>query len=373
MNWGKIPPAICALAIAGMAAAWAMPAPDNDAMREFTDKNGRKVEARLVNLDEEKVTLELANGRKVEVKLDSLSEADQKFVKEQQAEKEDEPQPSKSYFGGDAVPVTWQYDAQPNGIGGLKSAKFNVWIPDSDATLRGMIVVVPGFNDSNEELADDDRWKELAGELGLGLIVCEFKSDKPDSTAYLRPDGGSGMALMLALGAFADGNGHPEVKTAPLFFWGEDEGGQFGFNFACWRPEQTAGFVMGGACKDCVPPTDGVSTIPALFFAGEEPCAELREIYVANRAKGALWAFANGDEEHDSNFEIARQFFRSLAELRLGANATELNPLTEKSGWLAKADTASVVEAATAGISEPESCCWFPDQKTAELWLQAAR
>ena len=65
------------------------------AARTWKSSNGKySVEAELIGFEDGKVKLKKANGKVVKVPLESLSDADQKFVKEQYS-KDDEPDDAK--------------------------------------------------------------------------------------------------------------------------------------------------------------------------------------------------------------------------------------------------------------------------------------
>ena len=61
---------------------------------------------------------------------------------------------------------------------------------------------------------------------------------------YARAQDGSGRALLDAMDRFASTTAHPEAATAPLFLWGHSAGGEFNYEFVCWKPERVAAFVV---------------------------------------------------------------------------------------------------------------------------------
>ncbi len=58
------------------------PCQAEEAVREWTNTEGKTITATLMEVDETKVTLRLENGRRYEVPLDSLSESDREFCSE---------------------------------------------------------------------------------------------------------------------------------------------------------------------------------------------------------------------------------------------------------------------------------------------------
>ena len=55
---------------------------------------------------------------------------------------------------------------------------------------------------------------------------------------------GSGQALIEAINELSETSDHPELSKSPLAFWGISAGGQFSYEFACWKPERIITFVL---------------------------------------------------------------------------------------------------------------------------------
>jgi len=60
--------------------------------------------------------------------------------------------------------------------------------------------------------------------------------------AYVK--NGSGQALIDILESFVKTSNHPELEFAPLALWGMSAGGEFNYEFACWKPERIIAFVV---------------------------------------------------------------------------------------------------------------------------------
>jgi hypothetical protein len=64
-----------------------------------------------------------------------------------------------------------------------------------------------------------------------------------DIEYYADVKNGSGSALLNILGNFSIRSGHPELADIPLAFWGVSAGGEFNYEFVCWKPERVIAFI----------------------------------------------------------------------------------------------------------------------------------
>ncbi len=60
-----------------------LPERPGDSLRDWTNADGKTIQASYVSADDEKVTLRLKNGKTSKYPIDKLSEGDQAFIKEQ--------------------------------------------------------------------------------------------------------------------------------------------------------------------------------------------------------------------------------------------------------------------------------------------------
>ena len=178
-------------------------------------------------------------------------------------------------------------------------ASFRFWRPEEAKLLRGVVVLVPGSNGDGRPMAEEAFWQDFARAHQLALVGCFFK-DKPHENMnieeYARASAGSGQALLDAIGKFTlvapglDAN-------APLLLWGHSAGGEFNYEFACWKPERVIAFVVnkGGYYFTHLAPA-ATRKVPGIFFVGEKDeefrIASVRGIFAINRRAGALWTFA---------------------------------------------------------------------------------
>ena len=126
-------------------------------------------------------------------------------------------------------------------------AEFRFWAPKTATPLRAVMVLVPGSNGDGRGQVEDTVWQAFATKHSLALIGCRF-TDKPHDQnfieEYIKVSDGSGQALIDAVAKFGVRSQHPELAAAPFFMWGMSAGGQFNYEFAAWRPERVAAFVV---------------------------------------------------------------------------------------------------------------------------------
>jgi len=340
-------------------------------MRTFTDRQGRTVQAEKVSVANGNAVLRLANGSTITVPVVNFSVADQAWLHEPDATVPAAPASTPVAPAG--APVTWDYDAKPHGVAGTTTARFRVWIPDAQKPVRGMIVLVPGSNGDGRRDVEARDWQQLGTELGFGLIACNFVGD-----SYCYAAQGSGKTLVKALEEFAKAQNRPEIAKAPLLLWGHSAGGQFNYNFACWKPERTIAFIVneGGFFYD-TPASPQTRATPAILFAGEKDTAEriqnITNLFQGGRARGALWAFClekGLGHAVGRSKEVAQQFFRAVVPARLPAGGLDasmsLKHLALADGLLAAAGSEAVPAADFKGTARTAS--WLPDAATAEKW-----
>jgi len=176
-------------------------------------------------------------------------------------------------------------------------AAFRFWAPPGVGTLRGVTVLVPGSNSDGRGQVDEAFWRAFAQRHDLALVGCCFKDrphDNMNVEEYARAGDGSGAALLEALRRFGESSGHPEAAKAPLLLWGMSAGGEFNYEFACWRPDRVAAFVVnkgGYYFTHLAPPA--ARNVPGIFFIGSDDAdfrkESIRGIFAVNHEAGARW------------------------------------------------------------------------------------
>jgi len=256
-------------------------------------------------------------------------------------------------------------------------AQFRFWTPPGASTLRGTMVLVPGSNGDGRAMAEDSVWQSFATRQRLALLACRF-TDKPHDQGFIEDyvdvSKGSGQALIDALGHLASRSKHPELTSEPLLFWGMSAGGQFNYEFASWKPDRVAAFVVnkGGIYYTALTPR-ATRAIPALLFIGgkdlESRVNTITGLFDLNRRGGALWALApEPSAAHivGRSRDMSIMFFDDVIPLRLGEEG--LRSLAETSGYVGDAH-ASSIRPFSAGALPSYPTSWLPTERIAKAWL----
>jgi dienelactone hydrolase len=264
-------------------------------------------------------------------------------------------------------------------------ALFRLWYPDDLKYIRGIIILMPGSNGDGRSSVDEESWQKLAVEHDLALIGCYFTDRKHpymDIEEYVDVKEGSGKALTYAIEHFAEKSNHPELDRAALLLWGHSAGGEFNYEFACWKPERVIAFVVnkGGYYYTGVAPAE-TRKVPGLFFTGERDLDARRDIikglFSMNRRAGALWAFAEAPgagHEIGETQKLAGIFFEECLKKRLNESEKEnggnsdLISLSPDSGLRGDYKSLSLIDHETAGkLNYPAS--WLISERFANSWL----
>lgn len=256
-------------------------------------------------------------------------------------------------------------------------AAFRFWCPDDLATFAGIAVLVPGQDGDGRGMVNDAAWQAFARKHKLALVGCYF-TDKPHENRFIEDyalaANGSGQALEDALTAFAKESGHAEAATAPLVLWGHSAGGQFNYEFTCWKPGRVLAFVVnkGGVYFTHLAP-EAARNVPGIFFVGENDL-EFRKlsifgIFAQNRRAHAFWTLAVEPKighEVGKTRDVAMAFFDSVLPLRLNAQlGAAPTPLKEESGWVANLKSHEVRE---GKMEKDEWSTWLPSEPFAGIW-----
>ena len=107
---------------------------------------------------------------------------------------------------------------------------FTVWVPDTKARLRGVIVHQHGCGagacKGGETAAYDLHWQALARKWDCALLGPSYQQDDAQNCRlWCDPRNGSARTFLDALGQFAAQAKHPELETVPWCLWGHSGGG----------------------------------------------------------------------------------------------------------------------------------------------------
>jgi poly(3-hydroxybutyrate) depolymerase len=255
-------------------------------------------------------------------------------------------------------------------------AEFRFWRPQGEQRVRALVVLVPGSNGDGRPMADSPFWQAFATRHQLALVACRFTDkphDQPFIEEYVEVSRGSGQALLSALTAFATRSGHAEVATVPLFLWGMSAGGQFNYEFAAWKPERVAAFVVnkGGIYYSALVPK-ATRGIPALLFAGDADLAFRTDtivgLFAVNRRAGALWALTpepGAAHVVGQSQDLGALFFEELLPMRVGPAG--LLPIAAGAGFVGNLQEHTFQTAAAAGVPRVPTA-WLPTERAARAW-----
>lgn len=256
-------------------------------------------------------------------------------------------------------------------------AEFKLWMPNDAAPVQAIAVLVPGSNGDGRGQVDDPVWQAFAVKHKLALVGVRL-TDKPHDQGfieeYVNVSQGSGQAFLDAMTAFATRARHPELATAPFLLWGMSAGGEFNYEFVCWKPERVVAFVVnkGNIYYTALAPA-AARQVPGILFTGgkdlEFRTSTITGLFAMNRRGGALWALA---EEPSAGHVVGRSrdvalvLFEDALALRIGAGSA-LKPIAEKSGFLG--DLKAKTFQALGEEKVPNyPTAWLPTARVAERW-----
>jgi len=274
-----------------------------------------------------------------------------------------------------AQPTTLLDFSAPPGAN-YDKAEFRFWCPDGP--VRAVLALVPGSNGDGRPMADEPFWREFATKQRLAIIACRF-TDKPHEQGFIEEyvdvSKGSGQALLDALAAFAKRSGRAEIATAPLLLWGMSAGGQFNYEFAAWKPERVAAFIVnkGGIYYSALLPR-AARAVPALLFVGEQDLAfrtnTIVGLFAVNRRAGALWALVTEPGTAHAvgrSRDLGAMFFADVLALRM--SSASMIPVDASSGFIGDLAAGTIQPAARAPAPAAPSA-WLPTERIARAWQQ---
>lgn len=275
-----------------------------------------------------------------------------------------------------ACAATLEHDAGGAGNNYAK-ALFRFWCPDDLTTISGVAVLVPGQDGDGRGMVEDAVWQKFARGHNLALAGCYF-TDKPHDYRFIEDyalaSNGSGQALLDALAEFAKNSKHDEAASAPLVLWGHSAGGQFNYEFTCWKPERVLAFVVNkGGVYFTHLASEAARCVPGIFFIGENDL-EFRKlsiygVYSMNRRAHALWMLAvepKAGHEAGKTRDIALAFFDAVLPLRQPMQNTALSKLQEDAGWVGNLKT---FEIRKGKMEQDEWSTWLPSESMARAWI----
>jgi hypothetical protein len=279
--------------------------------------------------------------------------------------------PGYSQSFNDSIPPGKNFD----------KALFRIRLPENNAVVRGVIVLVPGSNFDGRGEVDDPEWIAFADKQQMALLGCYFTDAPHEYMAieyYAKASEGSGEALLWALNNFSVKSKHPELIHAPLLFWGHSAGGQFNYEFACWKPERVFAFVVNkGGVYYTQLASPATRTVPGIFFTGEKDLEfrtnVVKGIFTLNRRFDARWCYA---PEPAAGHELGGTKILSIAFfercLKTSRSEDVYIPAEKSIHWIGDFHLYEIQpEREWTKKDYPDS--WLPDEVFAREWLQFIR
>jgi len=270
--------------------------------------------------------------------------------------------------------------------GNFEKAAFRLWFREDIKSIKGVIVLVPGSNGDGRDLVFEKNWQELAATHEMALMGCFITDINHDNMAiesYADVKNGSGAALEDVLSNFAVIVHHPELSEAPLALWGMSAGGEFNYEFVCWKPKRVIAFVVnkGGIYYTSLAPP-AAWEVPGIFFTGakDSPFRNniIKGIFSINRRFGAKWVFVEEPgtaHEFENSALFALDFFDQVIPVRLASkNKDSSFPLAAMgpNGYIGKIDSKEISpyqeKERIAGLT-----CWLPNKEIAGKWLKLVK
>jgi dienelactone hydrolase len=262
-----------------------------------------------------------------------------------------------------------------------EKASFRLWYNSDIKKIRGLILLVPGSNYDGRDMVYDTAWQNLALRHNFALLGCYYKDkfhDHMEIENYVDVKNGSGRALLEIIRLFSSRSKHPELEYVPVALWGMSAGGEFNYEFVCWKPEMVIAFIVnkGGIYYSSLAPA-AAWEVPGVFITGEKDSPYrnniITGIFSINRRFGAKWIFAvdpRVGHEFKNSEVFARFFFDNIIPLRLSCDtvnsANKLQKMTSE-GYIGIVATRQIL---------PDSCnkefeitSWFANRQIADGWL----
>lgn len=361
-------------------------------VREWTrEADGKKIKGELVSYNASSGAVKIKiNGKVFDLEADVFSSSDQEFLSSIQDRAQ-----------ADALAVFAErhtgYSAQPDlsiegpeiEEYGIKTVKFQGWVPEGVETLRGTLVLVAGrFGDWKGKVNDTD-YQQIAEANDLALLGCEFSDG--EKKEYQRDEGVVPESILIAVEGLAAASGHPELSFAPLAMHGISAGSNVSAAVARVYPDRVITAVGMAAPNGPGQSNSDSLELPMFYTMGakdKDSFLEYTKMWLMKgRAEDAVWgAVTFPNEGHGGPLakEISLLYLREIIPLRLDLDAKAPNEILKrgksypmenieiKEGYLA-----NPAKQTTAPYKEYEGkkddAYWLPTKAIAELWEKLSK
>ena len=258
-------------------------------------------------------------------------------------------------------------------------AEFRFWKPNSNNDYKGVLVIVPGFNYDGRKAVLDSVWQNFATKHNFLIAACHFKDykDSARKPPYREVSKGSGEVLLTAIKSYSKTISKNYINDLPLLFFGFSAGGQYNYEFACWKPEKVLSFVVnkGGYYQTGIAPIE-THKVPAIFFIGEDDKYYrndmIQGVYSVNRNFGANWTLIiekNTKHSRKNSKNLSISFFESIISQRLSKTNSLLDINGENSllGIPEKKIISSLKELGKTDYLT----IWLPNEYFGNIWLES--
>ena len=234
------------------------------------------------------------------------------------------------------------------------------------------------------EAYDDPRWHQWAEERGLALLLTTLEGPVGPGIPFERQPirnaaAGGGEGVLRLLERFAAEAKRPELRDAPLLFWGISASGNFGSTFAMLYPERTLGLVRYHSHLRGLPvDAKVIRNIPMLLIAGGADATagieDSQRMWAEGRRERAPWTFLiQPGQQHgeglDGSIEFMLAWMGEVIRLRVGESG--LQRIAEENGW--RGDNTTFDVAPATKVTSVAGTSWLPDERTVRMWVRLAR
>lgn len=301
-----------------------------------------------------------------------------------------------AWAGGKYYEVTYEPADKPGELS--LGVTYTVWVPESAARLRGVIVHQHGCGEGacqgGRTAAYDLHWQELARKWDCALLGPSYhQAEKQNCRLWCDPRNGSDQRFLQALHDLAQQSGHAELEQVPWCLWGHSGGGFWASLMQTLHPERIVAiwFRSGTAYatweKGEIPKPEipaAAYQIPMMCNPGAKENGDKRfngawtgamAMFKAYRAAGAPIGFApdprTAHECGDCRY-LAIPFFDTCLAERLperGSSDQTLRPVDSKQAWLAPLLGDSAVPAGDYA-GDAKEAVWLPNAAVAKAWSE---
>ena len=275
---------------------------------------------------------------------------------------------------------------------------YRLWIPETPAPLRGVIVHQHGCGtgacQGGKTAADDVHWQALARKWNCALLGPSYHQvDGQNCRLWCDPRNGSNQTFLRCLDDFAKQAKRDELRTVPWCLWGHSGGAFWASLMQTLHPERIVAiwFRSGSAItawqkKDIPVPEipEAAYGIPMVCNPGakekDDPrfrgawdgAVEMMALYRTRNAPIALAPDPRTAHECGDSRYLAIPYFDACLGLRLpevGSTDQKLKPVDVSKGWIVPSND-STAQPAALFSGDTRNSNWLPNETLAKAFLE---